>query len=148
MIKKFEGQASKNPAPIQLALMENFIQTSGEKTPSASPDLSLINVKCEEYGINKNQIIQTDSLGSKLYLSEPERKELLKKLEKASISSKYVNENFDAFAMNILGVNEQINPKKKRRMLTKKETTLELEKKRLYNLKLKEEDEDFNQQTG
>ena len=33
-------------------------------------------------------------------------------------------------------------------MLTRKETTLELEKKRLYNLKLKEEDEDFNQLTG
>ena len=106
MIKKFEGQASKNPAPIKLALMENFIQTNNEKSPRVNPDLSLINVKCEEYGINKNQIIPTDSIGSKLYLSEPERKELLKKLEKASMSSKYINENFDAFAMNILGVNE------------------------------------------
>ena len=147
MIKKFEGQASKNPAPIQLALMENFIQTNNEKSPQTSPDLSLINVKCEEYGINKNQIIPTDCLGSKIYLSEPERKELLKKLEKASKTSKKVNQNFDAFAKNILGVNEKIKPKKTRRMISRKESMLDLEKKRLYNLKLKEEDEDFNQLT-
>lgn len=46
-------------------------------------DLSLINVKCEEYSINKNHIFETNKLNSRVYLSDHERKELIKKLEKA-----------------------------------------------------------------
>ena len=140
MIKRFEGQTSKDardPAPIKLALMENFVKNEEE--------LTLINVKCEEYVINKNQIIPSESLGTKMYLSEPERKELQKKLEKASASSSFVNKNFETFAKNILGVR---GAKKSKKVLKRRETTKELETKRLYNLQLKNDNDDFEQLTG
>jgi hypothetical protein len=63
----------------------------------------LINVKCDEYGINKNHVIETNKIGKRLYLSEHERREYVKKLEKAAKTDMFVNKNFDKLMHNILG---------------------------------------------
>ena len=113
MIKKFEGRTSRDPAPIKLALMENFIKCNNDQSPNGgNHDLSLINVKCEEFEINKNHIFETSKINQKMYLSEPERKELIKRLEKASKTDTYVNQNFDKLLKNIMGCGDKFAPHK------------------------------------
>lgn len=45
-----------------------------------------------------------------MYLSEPERKELIKKLEEESKTNKYVNENFNEMLKNIMGGSTTVKP--------------------------------------
>lgn len=94
MIKKFESRTGRNPVPLKTALMENFIKCDHDIEENGQHDLSLINVKCEEYSINKNHIFETYNENKLLYLSDPERKDLLKKLEKASKTDTFINQNF------------------------------------------------------
>jgi tmRNA-binding protein len=94
MIKRFENRTGRNPAPVKTSLMENFIKCNHEELLNSDHDLSLINVKCEEYAINKNHIFETNTQNQRLYLSDHERKDLIKKLEKASKTSSFVNKNF------------------------------------------------------